>query len=108
MRPLQEGITGLGRLVREVSRMLGKEVTLTIEGEQTPADRDILERLETCISHTVRNAIDHGIEPSEERTNAGKQRAGSITITAEHAAGALRIRISDDPGASIPSDFGGQ
>src|SRR5205807_6984628 len=56
MRPLHEGITGLGRLVREVSRMLGKEVNLTICGDQTPVDRDILERLETCISHIVRNA----------------------------------------------------
>jgi two-component system, chemotaxis family, sensor histidine kinase and response regulator WspE len=96
MRPLKEGITGVSRLVREVSRMLGKEVKLVTRGDQTPVDRDILERLETCIGHIVRNAIDHGIEAPEERVAAGKPAIGCLTIAAEHTAGALRIRIADD------------
>ena len=65
------------RMVRDLARSLGKEVKLEITGENTQVDRDILERLETPLAHLLRNAVDHGCEPPEERQRAGKPPAGS-------------------------------
>src|SRR5262249_36945009 len=62
MRPFGDGVHGLPRLVRDMARSLSKEVKLVIEGEQTEVDRDILEKLESPLSHLIRNAVDHGIE----------------------------------------------
>jgi two-component system, chemotaxis family, sensor histidine kinase and response regulator WspE len=96
MRPFREGVLGIQRLVREVMRMLNKEVTLEIRGEHTPIDRDILERLESALVHLVRNALDHGIETPAERQACGKPAAGKVTLSAEHSAGALHVSVSDD------------
>ena len=65
MRPFGDGVHGLPRLVRDMARSLGKEAKLDIDGEQTEVDRDILEKLESPLSHLIRNAVDHGIEPPE-------------------------------------------
>lgn len=98
MRPFGDGIHGLPRLVRDMSRSLGKEIKLVIEGEQTEVDRDILERLESPLSHLIRNAVDHGIELPDERAAAGKPRSGTIRLEARHRAGMLQVAISDDGG----------
>jgi len=96
MRPLADGIRGFPRLVRDVSRSLGKQVRLEVRGEQTGVDRDILEKLEAPLSHLIRNALDHGIEPSDRREAAGKPPVGTILLEARHRAGMLQITVTDD------------
>ncbi len=100
MRPFGDGVNRFPRMVRDISRSLGKEVRFEISGENTQVDRDILERLETPLGHLLRNAIDHGCESSEARIAAGKHRESSIRIEARHAAGMLLVTVSDD-GAGI-------
>ena len=96
MRPLAEGIRGFPRLVRDVARSLGKQVRLEVRGEQTGVDRDILEKLESPLSHLIRNALDHGIEQPDRRAAAGKPPIGTIVLEARHRAGSLTITIADD------------
>ncbi len=101
MRPFGDGTQGFPRLVRDVSRALGKQIRLEIEGRDTPVDRDILERLEAPLNHLLRNACDHGIEPPAERQFAGKPETGIVKLTARHRAGMLVIQVSDD-GHGVP------
>ena len=96
MRPLAEGVRGFPRLVRDLSRTLGKQIRYEIRGEQTGVDRDILDKLESPLSHLLRNSIDHGIEAPEEREAAGKPPCGSILLEARHRAGMLQIMLIDD------------
>jgi two-component system sensor histidine kinase and response regulator WspE len=96
LRPFSEGISGIPRLVRDVSRQLGKSVRLEVLGENTRVDRDILDRLEAPMSHLVTNAIDHGIETPEERVAAGKPPEAHIRIRARHENGRLVISVRDD------------
>jgi two-component system sensor histidine kinase and response regulator WspE len=96
MRPLAEGIRGFPRMVRDVSRQLGKEVRLVVDGDATGVDRDILDRLEAPLNHLIRNAIDHGLELPEQRVAAGKAATGTIRLEARHRAGMLQIILSDD------------
>jgi len=96
MRPLAECIRGFPRLVRDVARSLGKQVRLEVRGEQTGVDRDILDKLESPLSHLIRNALDHGIESPDRRVAAGKPPVGTILLEARHRAGALMITITDD------------
>lgn len=103
MRPFADGTHGLARLVRDMARSLGKEARLVVAGERTEVDRDILEKLESPLSHLVRNAIDHGLEPTTARKRAGKPPAGAITVEARHRAGMLHVTVSDD-GAGIDLD----
>ena len=76
MRPFSDGVRQFPRMVRDLARVLGKEVRLEIGGENTPVDRDILERLETPLAHLLRNAVDHGCEPPEERQQRRQAPAG--------------------------------
>jgi two-component system sensor histidine kinase and response regulator WspE len=87
MRPFDDGVQGFPRMVRDIARRLGKKVTLEISGRATKVDRDILERLEAPLSHLLRNAIDHGIEPPEERLAIGKPAEGTIRLEAAHRGG---------------------
>jgi len=96
MRPLADGIRGFPRLVRDVSRTLGKQVRLDVRGEQTGVDRDILDKLEAPLSHLIRNALDHGIEPAAAREAAGKPATGTIVLEARHRGGMLNITVADD------------
>jgi two-component system sensor histidine kinase and response regulator WspE len=96
MRPFADGVHGLPRLVRDMARALGKEVRLVIEGEQTEVDRDILEKLESPLSHLIRNAVDHGIEPPALRREAGKPVVGTIRLEARHRAGMLLVTVAED------------
>ncbi|MBX3043308.1 MAG: hybrid sensor histidine kinase/response regulator [Ignavibacteriae bacterium] len=96
MKPFSEGVVGFPRLVRDVSRQLGKKVELEIKGENTKVDRDILEKLEAPLNHLIRNAIDHGLESGDERIFAGKSETGKIILEARHSSGMLLISISDD------------
>jgi two-component system sensor histidine kinase and response regulator WspE len=100
MRPFNEGTRRFPRMVRDLAKSLGKDITLEILGDQTQVDRDILERLETPIAHLLRNAVDHGCETPEERTARGKPTESVIHLEARHSAGMLAISVSDD-GAGV-------
>ena len=100
MRPLADVLVGRARMVRDLGRSLGKQVRLDIEGEATQVDRDVLERLEAPLTHLLRNAIDHGIEPSELRARKGKAQEGRLLLRARHRAGMLLLELSDD-GAGV-------
>ena len=98
MRPFADGVHGFPRLVRDLSRKLNKEVRLEIAGQDTQVDREILEQLETPITHILGNAIDHGIEPADDRIRKGKPAEGTLRLEARHSAGVLLIIVSDDGG----------
>ncbi|HEY1186790.1 MAG TPA: hybrid sensor histidine kinase/response regulator, partial [Gemmata sp.] len=96
MRPFGDGLHGLARMVRDMARALGKEARLVVVGETTEVDRDILEKLEAPLSHLIRNAVDHGLEPPDRRRAAEKPVAGTVTVEARHRAGMLLVSVSDD------------
>lgn len=96
MRPMSEGARGFPRMVRDVSRQLGKQARFEVMGENTGVDRDILDKLEAPLNHLIRNALDHALETPEEREAAGKSKVGTIRLEARHRAGLLQITLSDD------------
>ncbi|MFQ5381119.1 MAG: hybrid sensor histidine kinase/response regulator, partial [Dehalococcoidia bacterium] len=96
MQPFADGMRGFKRMVRDLAQGLGREARLEIVGADTLVDRDILEKIEAPLNHLLRNAVDHGIEPTEERRERGKPPVGTITIEARHHAGMLRVIVSDD------------
>src|SRR5450830_2192230 len=100
MRPFRDGVHMFPRMVRDLARSLGKEAALTITGEDTLVDRDILARIESPLNHMLRNAVDHGIETPAARLAAGKAAAGAVRLEAFHSHGMLAIVISDD-GAGV-------
>jgi two-component system chemotaxis sensor kinase CheA len=84
------------RMVRDTSRKLGKEVQLVLEGEQTEADKNIIESLADPLIHIVRNSLDHGLETPEVRLAVGKPATGKLTIRAAQQADRVVIEIIDD------------
>ena len=96
MRPFSEGIRGFPRMVRDLSRELGKEIRLDIIGPDTLVDRDILDKIEAPLNHLIRNAIDHGIESPDERMKAGKPKEAVIRLEARHRSGMLNVIVADD------------
>jgi len=91
------------RLVRDVSRKLGKEVHLVLEGEGTEADKSVIEALADPLVHIVRNSLDHGLETAEVRAAAGKPPAGTLRIRASQQSDRVLIEVSDD-GKGIDPD----
>ena len=98
MRPFADTTGSYPRMVRDLSRSLGKQVRLDIVGDHTAIDRDILERLDAPLGHLLRNAVDHGIESPEQRLSRGKQAEGVVTLEARHSGGMLQINVADDGG----------
>lgn len=96
MIPIQGTFQKMGRLVRDLSAQLGKEIRLVVEGEETELDRTVIEEIGDPLMHMVRNAADHGIESPADRSTAGKQAAGTITLRARHQGGFVVIQIADD------------
>jgi len=96
MRPFSDITRGFPRMVRDVSRQLGKQVELKIEGLNTLVDRDILDRIEAPLNHLLRNALDHGIELPEARRQAGKTEQATLRLSAAHSAGMLSVQVEDD------------
>ena len=103
MRPFADVLSGQSRMVRDLGRSLGKQVSLQVEGEKTQVDRDVLEKLEAPLTHLLRNAVDHGVEPPEWRLQAGKPAEGMIRLRASHQAGLLVLEVDDD-GAGVDLD----
>lgn len=104
MRPFSEGTEFLPRLIRDLCKQLSKKANLQIEGRNTLVDREILEKLESPLTHLVRNAVDHGIETPLERAEKGKSETGLIKVEATHRDGALVISVYDD-GRGIDFDL---
>ncbi|EXJ13541.1 chemotaxis protein CheA [Imhoffiella purpurea] len=96
MLPIGTTFGRFRRLVRDLSRDLGKEIRLETEGAETELDKMVIDRLGDPLVHLIRNSIDHGIEPPEQREAAGKPPVGTIHLAAEHAESHVVIRIRDD------------
>jgi two-component system chemotaxis sensor kinase CheA len=94
--PIRGLFQKMSRLVWDVARKIGKEVKFSMEGEDTELDRTIIEKLADPLMHMIRNAIDHGVEPPDEREKSGKNRAGTIELKAFHSGGNIHIQIIDD------------
>lgn len=95
-QPISSVFGRVPRLLRELASSTGKHVRLAVSGESTELDKTVIERLSEPMTHLIRNAVDHGIEPPEERRAAGKDPEGTLTLSAEQKAGRIVIRISDD------------
>jgi two-component system chemotaxis sensor kinase CheA len=96
MVPLSATFQKMNRIVRDMSRKLNKNIRLEIIGEETEVDKNIIEHISDPLIHIIRNAIDHGIEPKEERLSKGKNEDGKITLEAKNAGGDVLILIKDD------------
>ncbi len=96
MVPLKQTLQKMQRIVRDTSKALNKKVTLELVGEETEIDKTVLEHLADPLVHIVRNAVDHGLETTEDRIKAGKSEEGIVTIKAHHEGNNLVIEISDD------------
>ncbi len=84
------------RMVRDTAAKLGKKVNFEIEGEETELDRTLLESLSDPLTHLIRNAIDHGIEPPDVRRQQGKPETGTIKLSAYQSEGRIYIEVRDD------------
>jgi len=86
------------RVVHDVSRELGKDIVLHVSGEDTELDKTVVERIADPLTHLVRNAMDHGIEPVDVRVARGKPPQGTVTLNAFHDSGSIVIEVGDDGG----------
>lgn len=96
MVPLSATFLKMHRIVRDMSKKLNKEIELKIIGEDTEVDKNIIEHISDPLMHLVRNAVDHGIEPYEERLAKGKASKGVVTLEARHAGSDVLIMVKDD------------
>lgn len=95
-QPISSVFGRVPRLLRELAGNTGKHVKLAVTGETTELDKTVIERLSEPMTHLIRNAVDHGIEPPDERQAAGKDPEGTLSLSAEQKAGRIVIQISDD------------
>ncbi len=96
MVPIGETFNRFKRVVRDVSKDLGKDIRLTIEGADTELDKTVVEKIGDPLMHLVRNSMDHGIETAQERTASGKLPQGNLKLNAFHDSGNIVIEVSDD------------
>ena len=96
MLPIGKVFNKFPRLVRDLSRELGKKVKLIIEGEDTELDKSIIEEIGDPLVHMIRNSVDHGIEPPEERIKKGKPETGTVWLKAYNEGNMIVIEIKDD------------
>jgi two-component system chemotaxis sensor kinase CheA len=103
MLPIEHVFSRLPRLVRDLAQRSGKQVQLVVSGQETELDRSVIEEIGDPLIHLLRNAVDHGIEPPEERERAGKPGAGTIRLAASHEENQIVIVVEDD-GRGISAD----
>jgi len=103
MQPIGSTFTKFNRIVRDLTRNLGKEIRLIIKGQETELDRSIIEALSDPLTHLIRNCADHGLEIPEERIANGKDRVGTILLEARQEGGQVAITVKDD-GRGIDSE----
>jgi two-component system chemotaxis sensor kinase CheA len=96
MIPVEIVFLRFPRLIRDLGSQLGKEVRLDLVGSDTELDRTVVDALGDPLVHLVRNSLDHGLEPPEERVAAGKPPTGTLQIAARHAGGSVVIEVGDD------------
>jgi len=96
MQPVGNVFSRFTRVVRDLGRSLGKELELEITGSDVELDKSIIDGIVEPLTHLVRNAVDHGVEFSEERRQSGKPAVGHIRLSAQHQAGLVNIDVSDD------------
>ncbi len=96
MVPIAQNFNRFPRLIRDLSRDMGKEVNLEISGEDTELDKSVIEVLVDPMVHLIRNAMDHGLESTEERVAKGKPRAGTVKLSASHEGNLIIIKVADD------------
>ena len=96
MQPVGPILTKFERLVRDLSRDVGKKVRLEIVGKDTELDRTLLEAIKDPLTHIIRNSLDHGLEVPSERLKQGKKEEGLILVKAYHESGQITIEIQDD------------
>jgi two-component system chemotaxis sensor kinase CheA len=96
MVPVDQLFRRFPRIVRDVARQCGREVDLELNGQDTDLDKGILDAIAEPLTHLVRNAVSHGIEPAEERLRLGKSARGKIRLNAFHQGNQVVVEISDD------------
>ncbi|MFZ2987829.1 chemotaxis protein CheA [Ideonella sp.] len=96
MVPVGETFARFQRIVRDVSKQLGKDIELVVTGGDTELDKSMIDVIADPLVHLVRNSLDHGIEPPDEREAAGKPRTGRLHLNAYHEAGSIVIEVRDD------------
>src|SRR5579863_10043132 len=96
MVPTGQVFQSFPRLVRDISRQLGKKIELVTRGEGTEADKTIVDRLFEPLVHLVRNAVDHGIERPNIRSSAGKPETATISIEASRIGDRFLVQVIDD------------
>jgi two-component system, chemotaxis family, sensor kinase CheA len=96
MVPVDQLFRRFPRMVRDVSRQCGREVELDISGQDTDLDKGILDSIAEPLTHLVRNAVSHGIEPAEERRKAGKKPQGVVRLNAYHHGNQVVVEVTDD------------
>ena len=96
MVPIRGTYERMARIVRDLARKCGKDVAFQTQGEDTELDKNVVEELVDPLTHMVRNSVDHGIEPPEERRAAGKTAAGLVKLEAFHKGGNIVIQLKDD------------
>lgn len=96
MLPIGSTFNKFRRVVRDLSAELGKDVDLVAVGAETELDKTVIERLNDPLVHIIRNSLDHGIEPPDQRVAAGKPPRGTVKLTAEHSGANVVITVSDD------------
>ncbi|MEH3105286.1 MAG: chemotaxis protein CheA [Sphingomonas phyllosphaerae] len=95
-QPMKTVFSRVPRIIRELEGETGKRVRLDIEGEMTEVDKTVVERIGEPLTHLIRNAVDHGLETTEERIKAGKPETGVVTLSAAHHSGRIVITVADD------------
>lgn len=95
-QPVKPVFQRMSRIVREVADMIGKQIRLVTEGENTEVDKTVIDKLAEPLTHMIRNAVDHGIETPEKREAAGKNPEGTIKLSAKHRSGRILIELQDD------------
>lgn len=103
MQPIRKVFGRFPRVVRDLARSLGKEVSLELIGEDTDLDKNLVEALADPLVHLVRNAVDHGIEKPADRERKGKVRQGTILLAAEQEGDHILLTISDDGNGMDPT-----
>jgi len=103
MQPIEHVWSKMPRIVRDLAKMLGREVRVEMTGGDTELDRSLLEAVKDPLTHLVRNAVDHGIEAPDQRRAAGKGPQGLVSLRAYHSNGQVVVEITDD-GAGIDPD----
>lgn len=103
MLPLSVLFEPYPRMVRDLARDLGKEVELVVDGEDTRADRSVVEALREPLMHLVRNALDHGLETRVDRVASGKHPRGCLTLRAAREGSRIILRVEDDGAGMDPA-----